>query len=143
LQATKGELLTIKNETLSQDESYNYKCFVLPIGNNEFKVGATYTWNSPNVELSLEAKDELFQHYSNLINSGGKIVNHEAGVRPTVLDRRPLVGEHPTIKNLYIFNGLGAKGYLISPMLAEEFLSYLLDGVELDKEIDIKRYQKD
>jgi glycine/D-amino acid oxidase-like deaminating enzyme len=143
LQATKGELLTIKNENLSQDESYNYKCFVLPIGNNEFKVGATYAWNSPNVELSKEAKEELFQHYSNLIKSEGKIINHEAGVRPTVLDRRPLVGEHPSLKNLFIFNGLGAKGYLISPKLAQEFVSFMVDETELDKEIDIKRYQKD
>jgi glycine oxidase len=143
LQATKGELLTIKNETLSQKESYNYKCFVLPVGNGEFKVGATYAWNSPNVELSSEAKDELYQHYSNLIKSAGKIINHEAGVRPTVLDRRPLLGEHPIHKNLFIYNGLGAKGYLISPKLAQEFVSFLLGEVALDKEIDIKRYLKD
>ncbi len=141
LQATKGELLTIKNENLSESESYNYKCFVLPIGNSEFKVGATYAWNSPNVELSVEAKEKLFQYYSNLIKTGGKIINHEAGVRPTVLDRRPLVGQHPTYKNLYIFNGLGAKGYLISPKLAEEFISFLADGTELSEEININRYQ--
>lgn len=141
LQATKGELLTIKNENLSQTELYNYKCFVLPVGNFEFKVGATYVWNSPNTELTDEAKNELFQHYSNLIKSKGEIVKHEAGIRPTVLDRRPLLGEHPTIKNLFIYNGLGAKGYLISPRLAQEFISYLLHGIPLNKEVDIERYR--
>lgn len=140
LQATKGELLTVKNTFIPENESYNYKCFVLPIGNHQFKVGATYSWNSPNIDLTDEAKNELEKHFNNLISSEYSIINHEAGVRPTVLDRRPLLGMHPKHKNLFIYNGLGAKGYLITPQLAAEFVSYLQGISELDKEVDIQRY---
>jgi glycine/D-amino acid oxidase-like deaminating enzyme len=141
LQATKGELLTVKCEALPQNESLNYKCFILPIGNSNFKVGATYTWNTANVDLTNEAKIELEKHLKNLVSSEYTTENHEAGVRPTVLDRRPLLGEHPNFKNLFIYNGLGAKGYLISPKLSEEFLSHLLGESKLDNEVDIERYK--
>jgi glycine oxidase len=141
LQATKGELLNIKSKSLPETESLNYKCFVLPIGNHVFKVGATYEWDSPNIEISEKAKNELEQHFNKLVNTDYEIIKHEAGVRPTVLDRRPLIGTHPKHNNLLIFNGLGAKGYLIAPKLAEEFVEYLFDGKELDPEIDIKRYE--
>jgi glycine oxidase len=142
LQATKGELITIKSEELPENESYNYKCFVLPIGNHLFKVGATYKWDSPDTNLSTEAKIELENHLKNLISTHYSVENHEAGVRPTVLDRRPLLGVHPKYKNLLIYNGLGAKGYLISPKLSEEFVSFIEKEKDLNKEVDIQRYQE-
>lgn len=140
LQATKGELLTVKNEYLPENELLNYKCFILPVGNKQFKVGATYKWESPDIEPTQEAKTELEGHLQQLIHSKYSLVKHEAGVRPTVLDRRPLVGQHPNFPNLYLYNGLGAKGYLITPKLSEEFITYLIKNTTLDKEIDIKRY---
>ncbi|MES2587971.1 MAG: FAD-dependent oxidoreductase [Bacteroidota bacterium] len=142
LQATKGELLTVQSDGIPEDESLNRKCFVLPIGNHLFKVGSTYKWDSPDTDLTEQAKDELCSHLENLVSSNYEVVNHEAGIRPTVLDRRPLLGEHPTHKNVFIYNGLGAKGYLITPLLSKEFVSYLLGKAELDKEVDIKRYEK-
>lgn len=141
LQATKGELLTVRNEYLPENESLNYKCFVLPVGNKTFKIGATYKWDSPNIELTNEARIELEGHAKNLLCSEFSVLHHEAGVRPTVLDRRPLVGQHPNFSDLYIYNGLGAKGYLITPKLSEEFIDYLVKKTTLDKEIDIKRYK--
>lgn len=142
LQATKGELLTVKNDFMPENESYNYKCFVLPMGNKTFKVGATYTWNTPNVDLTEEAKTTLETHFKNLISSPYTVLKHEAGVRPTVLDRRPLLGVHPKHENLFIYNGLGAKGYLITPKLSQEFVGYIKGELELDKEVDIRRYEK-
>lgn len=142
LQATKGEVLTVRNEYLPENESLNYKCFVLPIKNKTFKVGSTYNWNSPNVELTESAKNELINHLEIIHPSKSELIDHEAGVRPTVLDRRPLLGKHPIHSNLYIYNGLGAKGFLITPKLSEEFITNVVDSLELDSEVDIKRYEK-
>ena len=52
------------------------------------------------------------------------------------------MGKHPNFDSLYIFNGLGTKGYLMAPLLAQEMTDYMLDEKLLDKEIDIQRYQK-
>ncbi|MGV3630091.1 MAG: NAD(P)/FAD-dependent oxidoreductase [Bacteroidota bacterium] len=142
VQATKGELLTVKNLFLPENELYNYKCFVLPTGNHEFKVGATYAWNSPDTELTFGARQELEGHFQKITDTKYEIVKHEAGVRPTTPDRKPMLGRHPVYPKLSVYNGLGTKGYLISPLLSKEFVSYLIDGNELHPEICMQRFEK-
>ena len=54
-----------------------------------------------------------------------KVVNHVAGIRPTVVDRRPLIGGHPEYSNLFILNGFGSRGVLIGPQLSHELYKYI------------------
>lgn len=142
LQATKGELLTVHAPELNEKESINRKCFVLPLGNHLFKVGSTYVWNTRDLTCTTEAKDELLGHLAQLTSTPVELRKQQAGIRPTVPDRRPLIGSHPNYPKLKIFNGLGAKGYLLAPLLSKEFIAHLLDNTELDPEVDIKRYTK-
>ena len=68
------------------------------------------------------------------------ITDHQAGIRPTVLDRRPLIGPHPLHKNVFIFNGLGTKGIMLGPYFANEFTKSLeTDGI-MKGETDINRF---
>ncbi len=46
LDGTKGELLVIKAPKLDLDVIVNASVFVLPLGNDLFKIGATYDWES-------------------------------------------------------------------------------------------------
>jgi glycine/D-amino acid oxidase-like deaminating enzyme len=142
LQATKGETLSIQSTEISQQESLNRKCFVLPLGNGNFKVGATYSWDNPTLNTTAEAREELTTQLTQLTTGNFEVVDQEAGVRPTVLDRRPFLGRHPIHSSLVLFNGLGTKGYLMAPLLAAELAAYLFDASRLDKEVDIQRYKK-
>lgn len=139
LDQTKGELLTIKSMSMPEDESVNRKCFVLPIGNHLFKVGSTHDWNNPTTHITKEGREEILKNLSYITNEKVEVVEQFAGVRPTVVDRRPLIGAHPDKKDYYIFNGLGTKGYMLAPLLSLEFIEYLLDEKPLDKEVDVKR----
>ncbi len=141
LDPTKGQTLLIHSEEIPANESINRKCFVLPVGNNHYKVGATYEWSNATLNCTAEARKQLEDDLKNLIQSNYTVVEQEAGVRPTVKDRRPLLGQHPHKKNLYIFNGLGAKGYLIAPYMAKEMCDFLVDGKPLMKEVNIQRYE--
>jgi glycine oxidase len=141
LEATKGETLTIRSTEIPSNELLNRKCFILPLGNDLFRVGATYTWRTPDTELTQEARDLLVEQVKSLVQGSFQVVEQHAGIRPTVLDRRPLMGTHPTFTSLSIFNGLGAKGYLLAPLLSEELMEYLVNGHPLDRESDIKRYE--
>lgn len=141
LQATKGETLSIESDEIKTNETLNRKCFILPIQGNTFKVGATYVWNDRNLNVTDEGKNELIKLLDLLISNNYVITDHQAGIRPTVLDRRPLIGTHPLLNKLIIFNGLGTKGYLMAPLLAKECVDYITENKSLDKEIDIKRYQ--
>lgn len=142
LEATKGEILTVESEEITNEELLNRKCFILPLGENQFKVGATYTWRSPNTDLTSAARDLLFDQANTLVEAKMKIIDHQAGVRPTVLDRRPLLGTHPVYPKLKIFNGLGAKGYMMAPLLSQEFVTSLESISFLNQEVDIARYKK-
>lgn len=142
LDQTKGETITINSTEIPEDISLNRKCFVLPLGNNTFKVGSTYVWNTPDTNPTEEGKEVILNNLSKLTHATTTIVGQGAGVRPTTKDRRPLIGSHPKHKNYHFFNGLGAKGYLIGPYLSSMFVDYLVNEGEIDPEVDIKRIYK-
>ena len=139
---TKGEVLTLKSDEISEHESLNRKCFLLPIGNKLFRLGATYVWNTPDRTLTQDAKDDLLDKVKLLTKKSFEVIDHQVGIRPTTPDRRPIIGKHPIFKNLLLFNGLGTKGYLMAPLLAKEFVDYLDFDKELDKEVRIERFIK-
>jgi glycine oxidase len=142
VQSTKGEVLTALSETLPPEESINRKCFVLPTGNGYFRIGATYSWKADEANITEEGKLEILENLSYLTDEEPTIIDHLAGIRPTSPDRRPIMGQHPDFKRLYIFNGLGTKGYMIAPLLAAEFTAHLIEETELDPEVNLKRFKK-
>ncbi len=142
LDQTKGQTLTIKSETLPENTSLNRKCFMLPKGNKTFKIGSTYEWNDPTTHTTIESRTELLKNLAYVIDEEVEVIHQEAGIRPTTRDRRPLIGTHNKHAHYHIFNGLGAKGYMLAPLISKEFVDYLLNGVNLDPEVDINRYYR-
>ena len=138
---TKGELLEIECKDLPENNIINKNLFVLPVGNHRFKVGATYDWKDQNEELTTEAKTDLLSRLDKIIDVPYTVHNHWAGVRPTISDRRPVLGVHPHHEGIAIFNGLGTKGVMLAPYFAKEMVQFLLfKNYPLDKEVDIRRF---
>ncbi len=139
LDGTKGELLLIKAPNLNLDVIMKSSIFVLPIGNDLYKVGATYNWEDKTNIPTEAAKKELIDNLKELITCDFEVLEHYAGVRPTVKDRRPLVGTHPVHKNLHVLNGLGTRGVMLAPAMAKNLYKYIENQIPLDKNIDILR----
>jgi len=142
LETVKGEVLTLSIDGIDSTEIVNRKCFVLPTNNGLFKLGATFTWKTIDSAQTEEAKNELIGQYRELLDKPFVLIDHEAGIRPTVSDRRPLIGEHPEHKGLHIFNGMGTKGYMIAPYFSRHFVEHLVEGTELNLEVNINRFEK-
>lgn len=142
LDGTKGELFIIKAPKLDLDVILNTSLFILPLGNDLFKVGATYNWNDKTAIPTQEGKDELSEKIKEIITCDFEIVEHLAGVRPTVRDRRPLVGTHPDYNSVHILNGLGTRGLMLGPAMAKSLFDNIEHNQPLDKESDIKRFYK-
>ena len=70
-----------------------------------------------------------------------ELVHQGAGIRPTVIDRRPLLGSHPVEKRLFVFNGLGTRGLLMGPLLAEWLYQFIEENKELPTSVAIDRFQ--
>lgn len=141
LEGTKGELLVIHAPYLKLDVILKSSVFIIPIGDEQYLVGSTYTWNDYSNTPTEHAKNELLEKLRKVISYSFKVVHQRAGIRPTVTDRRPLVGQHKLHRNLYLMNGLGSRGVLIAPSVAKGLIAYIEDGVPLPKEIDINRFK--
>ncbi len=142
LDGTKGELFIIKAENLVLDVIVNTSVFILPLGDNLYKVGATYNWEDKTDIPTEEGKIELMNRIDEILNCEYEIVSHLAGIRPTVKDRKPLLGVHEEHKNMFVLNGLGTRGVMQGPALAKELFQFIEQGIPLRVEHDIKRIKK-
>ncbi|WP_299364026.1 FAD-binding oxidoreductase [Winogradskyella sp.] len=140
LNGTKGEVLTIKAPELNLGTAIKSSVFIIPIGNDLYTVGSTYNWDDKSNIPTEEGKNELLSKLRGFITCDFEIVEHVAGVRPTVKDRRPLVGRHPEHQNLYVLNGLGTRGVMIAPYVADKLYGFIEKANPLDAEIDISRF---
>ena len=135
----KGEILTIECMNFPEDFILLNGIFILPQGNNQFRAGATYEWNFENDLPTQKGKTKLVERLESILKIPFKIIDHRAAIRPTVKDRRPIIGKHRDHKNVFIFNGLGTKGVLLAPYFANHFAEYL-NGSDLNEEVDVGRF---
>lgn len=136
---TKGEILEVEIDDFPQSHIVNKGFFILPKENNRYVVGSTYELNIDG-GVTEKGLNQLKTKLDGLLKVPYKIINHKFGIRPTVRDRRPFIGQHPELKPIFIFNGFGTKGVTISPYFANEFVDYLENGSSLNKEANIERY---
>lgn len=139
---TKGEIIEISTTALDQ-KMISRGCFIVPQkGKDNYLVGSTYAWNTVSEEITPKAKVELIEKVEKVIHCPYEVYNQLSGIRPTISDRRPLIGEHPTHSGLFIFNGMGSKTVMMAPLLSNQFISLLKGTDELFPEANISRHTK-
>ena len=136
----KGEMLIIKAPNLSQNIIWKGRFFIVPLGQSRFWIGATFNDSDKTTNISPTAKNDLLLELEEKLNIPFEIECHDAQIRPTVIDQRPLLGSHPEFKNLYIFNGLGTRGSLMAPHLSKFLYDYIFLNKALPTSIDIRRF---
>jgi len=142
IKQSKGELITIHAPDLKIDFVLKAGVFIFPFGNDLYRVGATYEWKDQSNSITQKAKNELLNKLKSVVNCDFKVVDQVAGIRPTIVDRRPVVGKHAEINNLYILNGLGTRGVMIGPYVAKQLYNFIENKKPLDKELDLNRFNK-
>jgi len=141
MQEAKGELITIHAPALKVDYLIKAAVFVMPIGDDLYKVGATFNWKDKTNSPTLAGKEELLMKLEMFLTCPFTVVDHVAGIRPTVKDRRPLVGVHPIYKNYTILNGLGTRGVMIAPQAANQLYDCLAHNITIPKDVCISRFK--
>lgn len=137
---TKGEVLTVRAPQFKLSGVFNAGFFILPIGDDLYRIGATFDRQKLDYEPTETGKETLLAKVRKWTDLPFEIIEHKAGIRPTVRDRRPLIGRHPSISSLFIFNGLGAKGVMMAPYLSKRFVANILDAEPLPEEVNISRF---
>jgi len=139
LDGTKGEVIIIKAD-LDLNVIVKGGVFILPHGNGTFKVGATYNWDDKTEIPSEPARVELIEKLKEIINVDFEVVDQKAGIRPTVKDRKPLIGTHKDHPNLHILNGLGTRGVMLGPTMARLLFDAIENGSEIPFNVNITRF---
>lgn len=138
----KGEYSIINAPELQMDVILKGHVFVIPLGEDCYKVGATYSPDNFSKGCTEEAKNEIIKSLKKMISCPFEIVGQVTGIRPTTKDLKPLLGNFKESDKKIFFNGLGTRGITMAPMLSEDLYDYLEKGDNLSEEIDIRRMVK-
>jgi glycine oxidase len=135
----KGEVLTFRNEHLQLNRMVNFGKFIIPLGKNTFRLGATYALNEPNPLPTAEGRNEMVNQFKEFFSHEPEIIDHKSGYRPTLLDRKPILGFHPENNQIGVFNGFGSKGVMLIPFFAKHFIDHL-NGSNLMRDVNVVRF---
>jgi len=141
LDGTKGELLIIKAPQLQLDVAINAGVFILPMGDNIYKVGATYEWDDKTAKPTGAGKAELVEKLNEVVTCDYEIVKHLAGIRPTTKDRKSLIGTHHMHKNVHLLNGLGTRGVMLGPAMAKLLYESIENSTPIQRDINLNRFK--
>lgn len=136
----KGEVLFLKIPNLNLTSLLKNKIMIAPLGNDCYWTGSNYEWEAPHDRPTEIFKQDFIKKLKKTLKLPFEVYDHKAAIRPTIKDRRPVMGTHPQYPQLAIFNGLGTKGASIGPFWAKEMVNYLLEDKPLDDEVSINRF---
>jgi glycine/D-amino acid oxidase-like deaminating enzyme len=123
----KGEMLLLRIPDFPQAQTMcKYgNLFFVHLGDAVYWVGSSYLWQFEDDQPTEAERLRLLAEVKACLRCPFELVDHQAGIRPTIKDRRPRLLAHPSLKGLYAFNGLGTKGSYLAPLLAQEMLKII------------------
>jgi glycine oxidase len=136
----KGEILEVEIPNLDQEFILNNHKILMPMGGDKYWFGATFNWNLDDDTLTEKGKSDLVNNINELVQLTKNITAHKGAERPTIKDRRPVMGFHPDYKNVFVFNGMGTKAASLLPYYSKHFVECIVEGKEVMEEVSVRRF---
>lgn len=136
----KGEILYVRTQTPVPEGIWKGYNFLLPAEKGTAITASTYDREDLTPLPTSKGEAVLRKHLEDMYTGEYEIIEHLAGIRPTVSDVRPLIGRHPVYKNLIVLNGMGTRGVLLAPQMSEFLYNHLEHDEPLDTESDAGRF---
>nr|WP_298892074.1 FAD-dependent 5-carboxymethylaminomethyl-2-thiouridine(34) oxidoreductase MnmC [uncultured Acinetobacter sp.] len=134
----KGTDLNTPLKNAEKNTAYSFGGYASPMQDNQTQqliFGASFLPNDDQTDLRIEDHQhnfELLQQYQPKLAQ--RIIDNpqdwqgRAALRAQTADYLPLVGRYDRVSpNIYLFAGLGSKGFLFSPLCAELVVSQMLN----------------
>lgn len=142
MRPVKGQVLQVYAPSWKLDYVLKKNVFILPLGSDEYLIGATYEWDDLTWEPTQKGKEILVEKLEKVMGNEYEVVHQRAGIRPASPDRRPIIGEHPEKKGLWVFNGLGSKGVFLAPLCSKWIVECWQGKQSIPDEVDLRRWIK-
>ncbi|MFS4430671.1 NAD(P)/FAD-dependent oxidoreductase [Chryseobacterium sp. S90] len=138
----KGHHIKVKlSQPIPENITIKKKHFLFPTGNGLYFYGGTYDRDQLHHHIDDSAVTQLINGLSEFYPYDFEVEEVHFGFRPTVKDRRPIIGRHETWDNLYVFNGMGARGILNGCYFSHDLFSFIENDIPLHEEVSSKRFQ--
>lgn len=138
----KGHHIKVKlSQPIPENITIKKKHFLFPTGNGLYFYGGTYDREQLHHHIDESAVTQLVNGLSEFYPYDFEVEEVNFGFRPTVKDRRPIIGRHETFNNLYVFNGLGARGILNGCYFSRDLIRFIEEDIPLQEEVSLSRFQ--
>jgi glycine/D-amino acid oxidase-like deaminating enzyme len=114
-QGVRGDLLTVRVRGLALDYGEVGTRFLLPLGNDRYRWGATHESDVLDFGPRPEARALLERELSQRLGRPFEVVDHTWGVRPSSRTKKPIILRHPDESGWTLFNGFGGRGVALIP----------------------------
>lgn len=138
----KGHHIKVKlSQKIPGNITIKKKHFLFPLNEEFYFYGGTYDREQLDGHVDDSAVEQLKKGLSEFYLSDFEIAEVNVGFRPTVKDRRPIIGRHPEHGNLYVFNGLGARGILNGCYFSKSLYDLIENNIPLSSEVSLDRFK--
>ncbi len=120
--SAKGEILTMRVPGWNESRILNRNGWVIPIGEDCYRVGATYEWDELESGPTDEGRAKVCRLFETFTDREYEVLDHVAGIRPIINRSEPVVLHQAGLG--WMINGLGSKGVIYAPRLAEQFVTH-------------------
>jgi glycine oxidase len=125
----KGEILTVKIPDLNEERILTKNGWLIPLGEDLYRVGATYDWDGLETGPSEAGRARVEKILRGFTRRDFEVMDHVAGVRP-IIHRSEAVVLFQEEKG-WMFNGLGSKGVIYAPSVARDLVEKVISQAEL------------
>jgi len=139
--ANKGHHIKVKlSKSLALNITIKKKHFLFPLENDLYFYGGTYDREQLHSHIDDSAVEQLTNGLAEFYPYDFEIKEVNFGFRPTVKDRRPIIGQHSEHSNMYVFNGLGARGILNGCYFSKVLYDCIENDSPLPPEVNPERF---
>lgn len=141
-QPAKGQSLVLEIPADLPDAILSAGKGLIPLGKGRYRLGSTYERDWQDDRPTTAARDELLAGLAGLLHKPPEylVLEQASGIRPAAAGSRPLIGRHPGLPSLHLFNGFGSKGVLLIPGYARDFAQALCQPGPLPSHLDLSRH---
>lgn len=122
------------------DVIYKKQQWLIPDSHGHYFAGSNYHPGSMSAAPNQEDATQILENIQKWCSADIRMIKHLRGVRPTVQDRRPLLGKSLLSSNVHIYNGMGSKGCSLIAWLTPIMADYLIEGKVVPAETNVQRF---
>lgn len=147
LRRNHGEVITIHIEEDWGDQTVNNVTWALPLGEGAYKIGSTYRWDMDRPDCLENTPGELLASVHRVRHNpavdASSITEHQAGLRPSCFDRRPVLGRISDEHEWYVCcTGFGTRGVVVGPTAVKWTVAAMLNEIaSVPAEVNPKRFR--